>query len=608
MRSKKEDTDFLESSPVVGHRSGIIESMQTNQEIAKVMRLIGEYLVIEEGDTSFKTRAYLRVADTITDMAQELSQVYQEGGIKALQNITGIGRAISEKIEELIKTGKLRYFEDLKKRIPIKLEELTAVDGLGPKRIAVLYKELGVKNLKQLEVAAQKGKIASLEGFGEKSQQKILKSITFVSQNNSRRLLGHIKPFLAELENRFKKNPNVSRVSIAGSARRGKETIGDIDIIAVSKNPKKVMEFFVAMPEVGHVYGSGPTKTMVRLKDGLDIDLRVVEPNAYGAALQYFTGSKEHNVKVRELANRKGYTLNEYGLSYGSAGKKGKMIASKTEEAVYKKLGLAYIEPELRENTGEIEAAQKNKLPKVIQYGSLKGDLQIQTSWTDGAHSIEEMARAAIEQGLTYIAITDHTKNLRVAGGLTALEIKKQGKEIDALNKKLRKEGSSFTILKGVECDILKDGSLDIDDKTLAELDVVGASVHSFFDLPEKEQTARILKAISNPNVDILFHPTGRKVLTREPYKVDMDVVIATCKKTRTVLEINAMPERSDLRPEYIKRAAAAGVKMAIDSDAHTKDHLQFLEYGITQARRGFATKNDIINAWPLAKLKKMLK
>lgn len=582
--------------------------MRTNQEIAKIMRLIGEYLVIEEGETSFRSRAYDRIADAIDDMAKELSQVYKEEGIKGLQKIRGIGPAISEKIEEIIKTGKLRYFEDLKKRIPIKLEELTAVDGLGPKRIAVLYKELGVKNLKQLEVAARKGGIANLEGFGEKSEQKILKSIGFVSENNKRRLLGYIQPFLSELEARLKKHPAVTRVSIAGSARRGKETIGDIDIIAVSKNSKKVMEFFVQMPEVAHVYGSGSTKSMIRLKDGLDIDLRVVAPESYGAALQYFTGSKEHNVKVRELANKKGYTLNEYGLSLGSAGKKGKMVASKTEAEVYKKIGLDYIEPELRENTGEIEAATKHTLPKVLPYGSLKGDLQIQTQWTDGANTIEEMARAAKAIGLEYIAITDHTKNLRVASGLSAKQIKEQGKEIDALNAKFKKERIKFTVLKGVECDILKDGSLDIDDKTLAGLDVVGVSVHSFFDLSEKDQTARVIKAISNPNVDILFHPTGRKVLTREPIRLDIEEVIKVCKKTKTVLEINAMPERSDLRPEYIKKAAAAGVKMVINSDAHHKDHLQFLDYGITQARRGWASKKDIINAWPLAKLKKMLK
>jgi len=582
--------------------------MKTNSEIAHILKLIGEYLVLEEGDTSFKTRAYARAAEIVSDLATSLSDIYKKDGRKGLQKIAGIGLALSEKIEELVTTGSLQYFEDLKKRIPVDVENLTAVDSLGPKRILVLYRELGVSNLQQLETAARQGKIEQLEGFGKKSSEKILQSIAFVSTTNNRRFLGEIRPFLDDLIKRFRNHPDVEKAVLAGSARRAKETIGDIDILVVSKKPKTVMDFLIQMPEIGHVYGSGETKTMVRLKDGLDLDLRVVAKDSYGAALQYFTGSKDHNVAIREIARKKNLTLNEYGLSKGTAAKKGAVVASKTEKDIYQSLGLEYIEPELRENTGEIEASQKKKLPRLIPYGSLQGDLQIQTNWTDGKNPLEQMAQAAIEIGLSYILITDHTKSLRVAGGLNEARIIEQGKEIDALNKKLKKAGQNFTLLKGVECDILKDGSLDISDKVLKTLDIVGVSVHSFFDLSEEEQTRRIIQAISNPNADILFHPTGRRIGKREPYRVKMDELIAAAKKTKTVLEINSMPERSDLQPEYIRQCVKAGVKMSISSDAHNQKHLNFLEYGVSQARRGWARKQDIINAWPLAKMRTMLK
>ncbi|MEK9183884.1 MAG: PHP domain-containing protein, partial [Patescibacteria group bacterium] len=390
------------------------------------------------------------------------------------------------------------------------------------------------------------------------------------------------------------------RVVVAGSVRRWKETIGDIDILATSDNPKLVMDYFVKMPDVAEVVAQGATKSAIRLKNGLDIDLRVVPEKSYGAALNYFTGSKEHNIALRQIAMDKGCKLNEYGLFKGE-----KMIAGKTEQDLYKALGLDYIEPELREMTGEIEAAQKGGLPQLIQYEDLKGDLQIQSNWSDGADSIEDMAQAAINVGLEYMVITDHTKRLAMANGLDSERILKQIKEIDELNLKF---GSKFRILKGSECDILKDGSMDLPDEILAQLDVVGGSIHSYFNLSKEEQTKRMQKAMNNPNVDIIFHPTGRRINKRPAYELDMEAIIKTAKETRTILEIDAFPDRLDLKDDHIRQCVNEGVRLSIDSDSHSVSHFSVLEYGIAQARRGWAEKKDIINAWPLEKMLSMLK
>ena len=406
--------------------------------------------------------------------------------------------------------------------------------------------------------------------------------------------------FLTDSATRDDKNKNVV---IAGSFRRKKETVGDLDILVISKENGKVMDFFVSMPEVQSVIGKGKTKSSVKLSSGINVDLRVVEEKSYGAALNYFTGSKDHNVALRRIAIEKGCKLSEYGLFRNE-----KMIAGKTEEELYKALGLPYIEPELREMAGELEAARKGILPHLVGYNDLKGDLQVQTSWTDGNHSIEEMARAAQKINLQYIAITDHTKYLAFTGGLNEKKVLRQMAEIDAINEKLKKEGLKFTILKGTECDIHKDGSLDLQDSTLERLDVVGASVHSYFKLPRSEQTERLKKAMQNPHVDIMFHPTGREIQKREPIDLDMDDIIKTAKDTRTALEINAFPDRLDLKDEHIKMAIKAGVKLCINSDAHHTSHFRFLEFGIAQARRGWAEKKDIINTLPLRDFQKALK
>lgn len=573
----------------------------TNLEIAHIMHDIATYLAMEED--LFRSRAYEKVGESIADLGTELSEVYASGGTKALEAIPGVGPSIAEKIEELLKTGHLKYYDKLKKKIPVNLQEFRRVEGLGPKTIQALYKKLKIKNLKDLEKAALAGKIRNLPGFGEKTEERLLKSISFVKKSGGRMITAYAMPMIREIERRLKSVSGVERLVVVGSVRRHKETIGDVDILVISKNPKPAMDSFVGMPNVGRVQAHGGTKSAVTMTNGMDVDFRVVPRESFGAAMNYFTGSKAHNIKLREIAIDRGWKLNEYGLFKGS-----RRIAGGNEEELYKKLGLAYIEPELREMAGEIEASRKNLLPKLIGYQDLKGDLQVQTDWTDGARSIEEMALAASKARLDYIAITDHTKRLAMAHGLDERRIKKQWAEIDKVNKKFHVSGLKFRVLKGAECDILKDGSMDLPDKILAGCDVVGASVHSLFNLSRMDQTERIKRAMANPNVDIIFHPTGRVIQEREPYAVDAEALIAYAKKTGTVMEINAFPDRADLSDEYIRKCVSSGVSLSIDSDAHDASHFQYLEYGIAQARRGWAEKKDIINAQPLEKMLKALK
>ncbi|MDD5547890.1 MAG: DNA polymerase/3'-5' exonuclease PolX [Candidatus Pacebacteria bacterium] len=571
-----------------------------NKGISDIFKEIAIYL--EMSDDRFRSRAYENASEALLSLGGEVSEIYKNGGIKALEEIPGVGVSIAEKIEEVLKTGKLKYYEQFKKKIPVVISELMRVEGMGPKTIKILYQKLKVKNLTDLEKAARAGKIRNLEGFGIKSEENILKSLGFLGKSEKRILLGEILPVAKSVEIYLKKIKEVEKVMAAGSVRRRKETAGDIDFLAISKKPEIVMEKFVNLPGVERIVAHGNTKSAIKLESGLDMDLRVVPKESYGAALAYFTGSKEHNIVLREIAIKKGWKLNEYGLFKGA-----KQIAGATEEEIYEKLGMDYIEPELREVTGEIEAAQKHKLPKLIGYGDLKGDLHVHSNWTDGANSIEEMARAAMSLGHEYIVITDHTKRLAMTRGLDEKRIQQQWKEIDGLNKKLKSEGSKFVVLKGTECDILKDGSLDLPDNILSKLDIVSVSVHSLFNLSREDQTNRIKKAIENPNVNILNHPTGRIINKREAYQLDIDEIIKQAKKFGVAMQINAFPDRLDLKDEHIRKCVEAGVKMSIDTDSHSVNHLPFLEYGISQARRGWATKNDIINAWPAEKMLKML-
>ena len=566
-----------------------------NQEIAKLLRTISIYL--EMKGIQFKPQAYERAAYSVEALDEDIEDFVKKQGKEGLKKLPGVGESIAEKIIEYLKTGKIKELEELKKEVPVDIEALTSIEGVGPKIVYKLYKALGIKTVEDLEKACLEHKIRKLPGFGEKSEEKILKGIEFYKQGGQRAILGFIIPTVEELVEYLKESKLAKKVVPAGSYRRRKETIGDIDILAVSDKPEKLMDYFVKFEGVGHIYSKGSTKTNVRLKIGLDADLRVVPEESFGAALAYFTGSKEHNIQMRERAIKKGWKLNEYGLF----DKNEKRIAGRTEEEIYEKLGLEWIPPEMRENRGEIELALEGKLPKLIEYGSVRGDLQVQTNWSDGQNSIEEMVEEAIKLGLEYIAITDHTKSLAVAGGLGEEKILKQMKEIDKLNKKYEEK---IIILKGAEVNINKNGSLDLSDEILEKLDFVGVAVHSHFNLSRKEQTERIKKALSNPYVHCLFHPTGRVINKRPSYEVDIDEIIDFAKKHKKILEIDAYPDRLDLKDEHIKKCVEVGVKMVIDTDAHSVLHLGFLDLGVSQARRGWASSRDILNTLPFEELR----
>jgi DNA polymerase (family X) len=572
----------------------------TNKEIARVLYEMAAYLDMQGID--FKPRAYEKAAGQISDLETEASEIYKRDGLKGLTKISYIGKSMAEKIETLLKTGTFDEYQRLKRDIPVDVSELMQIEGLGPKKIFELWKKLKIRNLADLEAAATSGKIRTLSNFGQKSEEKILKGLSFLRKSAGRQLLGYVLPEARNLEQAIRTLPEVKGAFLTGSIRRRKETIGDIDLVVLSEKPDKVMKSFENIPMVAHVIGSGPSKTSIKLTNGMNIDLRVVPEDSLGAALVYFTGSKDHCIALREIAIKKELKLNEYGLYKGN-----RSIAGKTEQEIYHALGLEFIEPEMRENCGEIQLAKEKRLPKLIQYGDLKGDLQVQTNWTDGEHSMEEMALAAEKQGLDYIVITDHTQSLAMMGS-DQMKLMKQMKEIDVLNQKLRKEGHTILVLKGAEVNIMKDGTLDMPDDILAQLDVVGAAVHSFMHLTREEQTNRVLKAMENPNVDILFHPTSRKILARDPIDLDMEAVINCAKRTDTVLEIDAHPDRLDLRDEWIRRSLEAGVKLSIDSDAHAVSHFRHLEFGIAQARRGWATTKDIVNTKPVNEFLSLLK
>lgn len=568
----------------------------SNKEIAKILYEMS--ILLEMKEVQFKPRAYEKAADSIASLAEDVGDMYKHGGLKALEDIPGVGASIGEKIEEYIKTKHVKEYEKLKKSIPVDIQGLASVEGIGPKTIFRLYKKLGIKNRDQLERAAEKGELEK-SGFGKKTEENILKGIGFLKKEHGRYLLGQIMPAAEKILERIRALPEVHSAEFGGSLRRMMETVGDLDFVAFSAKPEEVVEKFLKFPEVKSIHSKGKHKALVRLNIDTDADIWVLDPKSMGAALIAWTGDKQHNIALRTLAEKRGWMLNNYGLWHGKT-----LLASKTEEEVYKKLGMDWIPPELRENKGEIEAALESKLPHLIGYDDVKGDLQIQTDWTDGKNSIEEMAKAAKEMGYEYILITDHTKSLAMTGGSDEKRLVKQMAEIDKIQKKI----SGIKILKGAEVNIMPDGTLDIDDETLAKLDVVGAAVHSKFNMSGNEMTARIKRAMENPNVDIIFHPTGRLIQRREAYKVDMDELLKTAKKTKTVMEIDSFPDRLDLKDEYVRKAIEMGVKLSIDTDAHSTAHFKFLRFGIAQARRGWAEKKDVINAHSWQEMLKMLK
>jgi DNA polymerase (family 10) len=562
-----------------------------------------------EPNAIFKIRSYNRAADEIQNLSSDIGEIYKEEKLKGLQKIPSIGKAIATKLEEYIATGKIHYYDELKEKLPIDINQFFGLENIGPKTIKTLYDNLGIKNISDLEKAALEGKIRNIPGFSEKKEELILKKIQFFRKGGGRRLIGEVYPLVRRIEKLLSGNNGVKQAVVVGSFRRMKETIGDIDyLVSVisEKDGDNIIDYFVNMPEVKEVSGRGRSKAFVKLNNGIDADLLVVPEESFGAAMQYFTGSKEHGIAMRKIAISKGLRLNEWGVF----DKQNQRLAGETEEGVYQVLGLEWIAPEMRENRGEIELAkmekigmekEESRLPQLIEYDDLKGDLQVHSNNTDGTMSIEEMALNARDKfKLNYIAISDHTKSLRLVNGLDEKQLLNQANIIAELNDKIKmntnNKNKHFSILSSAEVNILKDGSLDISNNVLDKLDIVGAAIHSHFSLPIELQTARLINAAQNPNIDIIFHPTGRIINRREGYPVNISKLIEVAHESNTILEIDAYYNRLDLKDEFIRMAVEKDVKLVIDSDAHHPLHYAFLLFGIGQARRGWAKKSDILN------------
>ncbi len=569
-----------------------------NSEIAKVLYDIADMLELKA--EQFKPVAYRRAARHIEELSEDVGDIYMRGGIKALRQIPGVGESIAEKVVQLITVGKSEYYESLKKKFPAHISALIEVPGLGPKKVKLLHSKLKIQSVEDLEKAAKAHRISKIKGFGEKTEADIIKGIEMVKAGKKRMLVGFAMPIARELEKRLKSLNLVSDAVVAGSFRRRKETIGDLDILVVSVNPKKVMDFFVRMPDVERILANGIAKSSVILKGGLQVDLRVVEQKSFGAALQYFTGDIQHNVKLREIAIRKGLKLNEYGLF----NKNGKYVAGKDEEGVYKALGLRYIEPELRSDNGEIEAALSNKLPELIPYGSIRGDLHVHTRKSDGAEKISIMVEAAKSLSYDYVAITDHSVSERIASGLPEVEMEQWISEIRAFSKKAK----GIKVLAGAEVSIKADGSLDYSDNLLKKMDIVVASVHSRFKANKEEMTKRIVAALDNEHIDILGHPTGRLIYRREPQEFDLRAVLKAAVDKDVCLEINSQFDRMDLKDSHVREAKSLGAKFVISTDAHSVSELKFMEIGTSIARRGWLESSDVINTRSLKEISKFFR
>jgi DNA polymerase (family 10) len=567
-----------------------------NQEIARIFNEIADLLEIK-GENPFRIRAYRRAAQNIEGLPKSVEDIPKEELLK----VPGIGQDLAGKIEEYIKTGKMQAHAELKHEIPEGLLTLLSVPGLGPKTSKLLYEKLRIKGLDDLERLASDHKLAGLPGIKEKTEENILKGIEMLKRGKERQPIGRVLPIANDILEHLRKKAPIFKIDLAGSLRRWKDTIKDIDILATSDNPKEVMRVFVHLPHVKDVLMQGPTKSTVIIHEDLQVDLRVVEKESYGAALAYFTGSKAHNIRLREMAMKRGLKINEYGIFRGKDEKK---IGGEKEEDVYKILGLPYIPPELREDQGEIEAAQEGKLPRLVTAEDIKGDLHIHSKWSDGSHTFEQLVDAAKEYGYSYIAITDHSKGLGIARGLTGERLLEQKKEINAVNKKLK----GFRIIHGAEVDIRSDGSLDISDNVLKELDIVVASIHSGFKQPRKQLTYRLVSAMKNPYVSIIAHPTGRLIGERDAYDVDMDEILTIAKKTGTAIEINAYPLRLDINDTYAKRAKEIGIPIVIATDTHVTNQFDYMRYGVSIARRGWLEKDDVLNTLAVDKLLKRLK
>ncbi|MBI4147157.1 DNA polymerase/3'-5' exonuclease PolX [Candidatus Woesearchaeota archaeon] len=565
-----------------------------NQLIIKILNNIADILELQ--DVEFKPAAYRRAAQSVESLSEDIADIYERG---ELEEIPGVGKNIAEKIAEIIETGKLKYYEQLKKEVKVDVEGLNEIPSLGPKKIKILYKKLGVKDVKYLEKVLKQHKVSELEGFGEKTEETLLHGIEWLKKRPARFLYIHALPIVETITDHLKKYDFVKKVEAAGSYRRGKETVGDLDFLAVSSQPEKVMKVFTSMKEVTEVLAKGDTKSSVRLSNGLQVDLRVVQEKEFGSALLYSIGSKEHNIELRKLALKKGLTLSEYGLF---SLKNKKKIAGRTQEEIYQKLGLRFIEPMLRENRGEIEAARQGKLPALINTKDIKGVFHNHTVWSDGNNSLLEMAQKAEGLGLKFISFNDHFGHIGITNPLTEKRLGKYMQEIEKVQKKV-----GIKVFSGVEIDILKDGTLPLSAKKLRELDVVVAAVHMAINMKEKEMTKRVCDVLSNYPVNILGHPQDRKLQEREPLALNLDQVFETAKEHKVFLEINSSPKRMDLPGELVKAGLDTGCKFALSTDAHEASHLAFYHLGVNMARRGWIEQKHLLNCWSLGKIEKAL-
>ncbi|MCX2726298.1 DNA polymerase/3'-5' exonuclease PolX [Thermomicrobium sp. 4228-Ro] len=565
--------------------------MRRNEEVAVLLEHIAELLMLKN-ENPYKIRAYTIAAQNIRDLDADIEEFARQG---RLDEIPGVGKAIAAKIEEYLRTGKLEYYEELKREVPVQAVNLLEVPGIGPARAHVLYEKLGITTIQQLLEAAQNHKLCKLPGFGEKLEERIAREAARLMQRTKRLLLGVALPVAETVVSLLRDEPAVRAIAPAGSLRRMKETIGDIDILVASDRPEEVVQAFTHLPIVKEVLAVGPTRPSILTREDLQVDLRVVHPDEYGSALLYFTGSKEHNIALRSMVQERGWKLSEYGLFDET----GKRLASRTEEEIYTTLGMDWIPPELRENRGEIQAALEHRLPKLVELSEIRGDLHAHTDWSDGHDSLERMVQAAITRGYEYIVISDHSPSLTVARGLTPERLREQRQRIDELNERY----APFRILQGAEVNIHPDGSLDYPDEVLAELDVVIVSVHSAFDLPEERMTERVIRALANPHVDLLGHPTGRLLNSRLPYALDLDAVLEAAAEFGVAIEVNGQPDRLDLPDIWVQRAIQRGVLIACTSDAHSARQLENMRWSVATARRGWAETRHVLNTRSLSDL-----
>jgi len=556
-----------------------------NQELAEIFYKIADILELQ--NVEWKPQAYRKAARSLESLSEPIEEIYHKDGLKGLDDLPGIGKSIAEKIEEYIKTGKIREYEKLKKYAPKGFEDLMNISGLGPKKIRKLYKKLNIKNVKDLQSAIKGKKLEKLFGFGEKTEEKLSEGIELFKKRKSRFLLGDIYLIAQSLVSQIKNIKYVERTEVAGSLRRMQETIGDIDILVITKKPKEVVDKIVKLDEVKEIIAKGPTKASVLLKNNTQCDIRVIPESSYGSALMYFTGNKDHNISLRKLAIKKGYKLSEYGLFKDS-----EVIASKTENDIYKKLNFPYIEPELRNNDGELT----EKLPKLISYNDIKGDLHVHTNYSDGFNTIKDMVLAAKKLNYEYVAITDHSKTRAIAHGLDDNILLKQINEI----KKIQSQVKGIKILTGMEIDIKANGDVDLSDSMLKKIDIPIVSIHSSFNMNKSEMTSRIIKALSHENVKIFGHPTARLINQRNPINIDFPRLFKFCADNNKFLEINSQPSRLDLNDIHIREALKYKVKFVINTDSHSIDSLNYMKYGIAQARRGWCTKNSVVNTLSL--------